>query len=36
MEQRGAKVAFDGKTALMDVEPNEITTLALRLQRRVD
>jgi alpha-mannosidase len=36
MEQKGAKVAFDGKTALVEVKPNEITTLELRVQRRAD
>jgi alpha-mannosidase len=33
MEQEGAKVAFDGKTAVVDVAPNEIKTLKLRLQK---
>jgi alpha-mannosidase len=33
MEQEGAKVAFDGKTAMVDVGPNEIKTLKLRLQK---
>jgi alpha-mannosidase len=32
MEQEGAKVAFDGKTAMVDVGQNEIKTLKLRLQ----
>jgi len=33
MEQEGAKVAFDGKTAMVDVGQNEIKTLKLRLQK---